>query len=79
MAFSNIFVLTFVLAAFVSSDAFRIKTREDGMRLFPSEMQLNSFKRYQTADSELDLPTLFELYELEKRRMIPYSGGIFGR
>nr|CDS33405.1 neuropeptide [Hymenolepis microstoma] len=79
MAFSKIFVLTFLLAAFVSTDAFKLKSREDGMRVVPSEMIPSLYRRYPPlADAELDLPSLIELYEMEKRRT-PYSGGIFGR
>lgn len=31
------------------------------------------------SDLELDMPTLLELYALDKRKLVPYSGGIFGR
>ncbi|VDL27092.1 unnamed protein product [Hymenolepis diminuta] len=79
MAFSQIFVLTFLLTAFISSDAFKLKSREDGARVLPSDVAPSLYRRYPVlTDGELDLISLLEMYETEKRR-IPYSGGIFGR
>lgn len=80
MSPSHLFDLALLLAAFAAVDSLKIKLREEGLRTLPSEMQPSLLKRLQAlGDSDVDIPTLFELYELEKRRTMPYSGGIFGR
>ncbi|KAL5111134.1 Nuclear nucleic acid-binding protein C1D [Taenia crassiceps] len=80
MSPSHLLDLALLLTAFAAVDSLKVKLREEGLRTLPSEMQPSFLKRLQALDdSELDIPTLFELYELEKRRTMPYSGGIFGR
>ena len=74
------FILAYLLSAFTSLDALKLKSRELGLRPFSSEMQSNYLKRFQDlGETEIEIPALFELYELDKRGMMPYSGGIFGR
>ncbi|CDS40705.1 conserved hypothetical protein [Echinococcus multilocularis] len=80
MSPSHLFDLALLLTAFAAVDSLKVKSTEEGLRSFPSELQPSLLKRLQIlGDSDLDVPTLLELYELEKRRTMPYSGGIFGR
>ena len=68
------FVVAFFLMTFLSMDeALKITPRGE-------DMPPTLLKRLQfLGEREIDLPTLLELYEMEKRQAMPYSGGIFGR
>uniref|UniRef100_A0A5K3FPH6 TGF-beta propeptide domain-containing protein n=1 Tax=Mesocestoides corti TaxID=53468 RepID=A0A5K3FPH6_MESCO len=80
MMFVKLLVFAFLIVAFASVDAMKIKSREDVLRALLSELQPGLLKRLQSpGDTDPDFSTLLELYGLEKRRMTPYSGGIFGR
>ena len=80
MAYIHYIGLAYLLIAFIAVDALKIKSREENLRPYSSETQPSFLKRLQElGDSELEIPALLQLYELEKRGMMPYSGGIFGR
>lgn len=42
-------------------------------------VRLQQLQQHPTPDSLLDYPLLYHLLSPEKRRLMPYSGGIFGR
>ncbi|VDL96652.1 unnamed protein product [Schistocephalus solidus] len=66
----------------------------DGMRIRPtdaepfetwlSELPLATvvakrLRRLPLQDTELDVSPLMNYYDMDKRKLVPYSGGIFGR
>ncbi|KAL7062628.1 hypothetical protein AAHC03_0886 [Spirometra sp. Aus1] len=66
----------------------------DGMRIRPTEVEpletwlseipvaaavAKRLRKLPLHDSEVDIPSLMSYYDMDKRKLVPYSGGIFGR
>ncbi len=77
------FLLVFLLMGLVSLEAMKIPPQDDSLETLLSELQPGMVKRIRQIqranDPLVDYPFLYSLYGLEKRRLMPYSGGIFGR